>query len=183
MTAQDERGDVLDRDGQLARDECPEARRVEEAGHADHPLGREAGLLPRQLHHRVERVRHENQDRVLRAPDDLLDDAPDDLRVLEEQVVAGHPRLPGEARGDHDDVRVRGLIVAVGPGQPRVVAVDRSCLGEVERLALRHALDDVHKHDVAQLLLDHVLRHGGADVSGADDGDLGARSHQSLAMS
>ena len=65
------------------------------------------------------------------------------------------------------------VVVAVGSGQRGVIAVDRPGLQQVERLALRNALDDVDQHDVAELLLDDVLRHGGADVAGAHDGDLG----------
>ena len=43
----------------------------------------------------------------------------------------------------------------------------------VERLALRHALDHVDHHDGAgEVLLGQALGRGGADVAGADDGDL-----------
>src|SRR5438034_724859 len=43
--------------------------------------------------------------------------------------------------------------------------------------ALRDTLDDVHQHDVAQLLLHRVLGDGGADVARAHHGDLGTRAH------
>ena len=60
--------------------------------------------------------------------------------------------------------------------------MNRPGLGQVQRLSLRNPLDDIHQHDVAQLLLDRVLGDGGADIAGADDGDLGPRRHQSFAM-
>jgi hypothetical protein len=59
--------------------------------------------------------------------------------------------------------------------------VNGSGLGQVESLALRDALDHVHQDHVAQFLLDGVLGDGGADVTGADDRDLGSR-HQSVSM-
>ncbi len=54
--------------------------------------------------------------------------------------------------------------------------MDRAGLGQVEGLALGNPLDHVDQDHVAQLLLDHVLGDGGADVAGADDRDLGARA-------
>jgi hypothetical protein len=108
-----------------------------------------------------------NPDRITRAGDDLLDDAADDLGVLEEQIVPGHPGLAREARGDHDDVGVGGLVVAVGADEGRVVSMNGTGLRQIERLALRDALDHGDQHDVAQFLLDCILGDGGADVAGA----------------
>ena len=65
-----------------------------------------------------------------------------------------------------------GVGVVVGAGDPRVVADDRRRLGEVEALALRQPLDDVDEHDVGEAGLGDALRGRGADVAGADDGDL-----------
>ena len=68
--------------------------------------------LQRDVAHRVERVRDDDQDRVGRVLRGLLDDRLDDPRVLREEVVAAHPGLAGEARRDDDDV---------GAGRVRVV--------------------------------------------------------------
>ena len=62
--------------------------------------------------------------------------------------------------------------VVVAAGDPRVVPHDRRRLGEVEALALRQPLDDVDEHDVGETRLRDALRGRGADVPGADDGDL-----------
>src|SRR5881409_2603140 len=127
----------------------------------------------------------EDEDRVARAPCHLLDDRADDLGVLEQEVVARHARLARNAGGDDDHVGVGRLLVAVRADQRRVEPVHRPGLSQVERLALRDALDHIHQHDVAELLLHRVLGDGRADVAGADDGDLRSR-HQnptSLAMS
>src|SRR5207237_1505501 len=111
---------------------------------------------------------------------DLLDHRADDLGVLEQQVIARHAGLAREPGRDDDDVRARRLLVAVAAHQRRVVPVDGPGLGEVERLALRDTLDDVHQHDVTQLLLHRVLGDGGADVASAHHGDLGTRHSRSL---
>src|SRR5205814_6391794 len=84
------------------------------------------------------------------------------------------PGLARHARRDDHDVGVGGLVVAVGPGERAVVAVDGPGLGQVQGLAVRDPLEDVHEDDVAQFLLDGVLGDGGADIAGADHADLGA---------
>ena len=78
--------------------------------------------------------------------------------------------MPGR---DHEDLGAGRLVVAVGADHPGVEALDRAGLPLVERLALRHALDDVDHHDGAgEVLLGQPLRGGGAHVACADDGDL-----------
>ena len=82
--------------------------------------------------------------------------------------------MPGwRARpGGHDDDVGAGRVgVVVRPAHAHVVADDRRGLGEVERLALRQALDDVDEHDVGEPGLRDALGGGGADVPCADDGD------------
>ena len=101
-----------------------------------------------------------------------LDDGPDDAGVLGQQVVPAHPRLAGQARGHDDDVGAGGVGVVVRADDPGVVADDRRRLGEVEALALRQPLDDVDEDDVGQPGLGDALGGRGADVAGADDGDL-----------
>src|SRR6185436_12753797 len=72
-------------------------------------------------------------------------------------------------------------VVAVGADQRRVESMNRARLREVERFALRDALDHIHEDDVAQLLLHRVLGDRRADVAGTDDGDLRS-CHQSFTM-
>ena len=101
-----------------------------------------------------------------------VDDRPDDARVLREQVVAAHPGLAGEARGDDDDVAARGVGVVVRADHPGVVPDDRRRLGQVEALALGQALDDVDEDDVGEPRFGDPLGGRRADVAGADDRDL-----------
>ena len=160
------------RHAELLGDERPEPGRVEHAGHAEDALAREAGGRHRHVAHRVERVRDDDEDRVRRRAPPPTHDGTDDPGVLGQQVVAAHPRLPGEAGRDDDDVAARGVGIVVRAEDPGVVAHDRGRLGEIETLALRQALDDVDQDDVREAGLGDPLGGGRADVPGADDGDL-----------
>ena len=53
-----------------------------------------------------------------------------------------------------------------------VEVVDRPGLGDVERLALGNAFDDVEQDDVAELAHRREVSEGSADHSGADQRDL-----------
>ncbi len=173
MAAEDEGVGVLDRHAELLGDERPEPGRVEDAGHPEDALAREARTPACATWHIASSgLVTMIEDRVRRVLRGLLDDRPDDPGVLGEQVVAAHPRLAGEAGGDDDDVRAGGVGVVVRAGDPGVVADDRRRLGEVEALALRQPLDDVDQDDVGEAGLGDPLGGGGADVAGADDGDL-----------
>ena len=57
----------------------------------------------------------------------------------------------------------------------RVEALDRAGLGDIERLALRHAVDDVEQDDVAEFLERGQMGQRAADLAGADQSNLLAR--------
>ena len=130
------------------------------------------GDVLRDVAHRVERVRDDDQDRVGARGDDLLGDGPDDLLVRRDEVVAAHPRLARQPGRDHDDLRAGRLLVAVRAGDVRLVAEHRRGLVDVEGLALRKAFLDVDEHDVRVVATRDLLRAGRADVAGSDDSDL-----------
>ena len=56
MTAQHKAGDVFDRNLKFIGEEMAEARRVQNAGHADDHMVWEAGKLAQRPYHRIERV-------------------------------------------------------------------------------------------------------------------------------
>ena len=62
------------------------------------------------------------------------------------------------------------------PDDRGVEALDRPRLEQVERLALRHALDDVEEHDVAEALEQRQVRQRAADHAGTDHRDLASSS-------
>jgi hypothetical protein len=76
------------------------------------------------------------------------------------------------AGGDDHHVGALDRGVVVGAGDIGVVALDRGALDDVERLALRHPVDDVEQHDVAELLDARQQSQRAADLPGADQRDL-----------
>src|SRR5207253_11269300 len=111
-------------------------------------------------------------DRVLRPLHDLLRHRADDGLVRRDEVVAAHARGARLARGDHDDIRALGLLVAVRPGDPWLVPDHGGRLVQVQRLALRVVRDDVDEDDVRVVGAGDLLRARRADVAGTDDRDL-----------
>ena len=85
------------------------------------------------------------------------------------------PGLRGTPAVTMHDVGAVDVGIVVGAGELGVEAVDRAGLGEIERLALRHALGDVEQHDVAQFLQAREMRQRAADLARADQRDLLAR--------
>ena len=98
-----------------------------------------------------------------------------DLEVDAEQVVAAHARLAGNAGGDDDDVGAGDRRIVARAGQSRVDALNRGRFRQIQRLALRHAVDDVEKDDVAQLFHRRQERQRPADLAGPDQSYLLAR--------
>ena len=98
-----------------------------------------------------------------------------DLQVDAEQIVAAHAGLARHAGGDDDDVGARDVGVGTRARQFGVEAVDRRGFGEIERLALRHAVDDVEQDDVAEFLQRGQMGQRSADLARADQRYLFAR--------
>ena len=174
MAAEDEGGDVLDRDLELVGDEVAEAGGIEHAGHADHHVARQAAELLQRPDHRVERVGDADDEGLRRV---FLDAGADLLHHLEvdlEEVVAAHAGLARHAGGDDADIGALDRLVGRGAGELGVEAEHRRGLGDVERLAVRDAFDHVEEHDVAEFLEADEKGERAADLTGADQGDLGS---------
>ena len=148
-------------------------RRVEHTGHADDPLAWESRHLLRDVTHHVERIRHDDDDRVRRGALDLLRYVPDDSRVRVEQIITRHPRFARDAGGDDHDVGAARFVVAVGPDDTRIEALDGRRLPLIQPFPLRHPLDDVdHDDSASELLLRNALRGRRAHVPGANNRNL-----------
>ena len=104
----------------------------------------------------------------------------DDLGVLGQQVVAAHAGLPGEAGGDHADVRAGGGVVVAAAGDAGVEAQHRRRLHHVQGLAGGELGGHVHHHHVGQVGLRDQLGTGGAHVAGAHHGDFVTHRRVSL---
>ncbi len=172
MAAQNEGGNVLDRDVEFLGEEMAEPGGIEHSGHSDDSAVRKAAKFAERPDHRVERIGDADDEAVGGVRLDALADRLHHLEVDPEQIVAAHPGLSGDSGGDDADVGVGDLGIILGAGQPDVIAFDRAGLGEIEALALRNALGDVDHHDVAKLLDRREMGERAADIAGADQRDL-----------
>ena len=96
------------------------------------------------------------------------------LRLMPRRSSRLIPGLRGHAGGDDADIGAREVGVGVGARERGVEAFGRAGLRDVQRLALRRAFGDVEQDDVAQFLERDEMGERAADLSGADEGDLGS---------
>ncbi|MDF9866084.1 hypothetical protein M2437_005066 [Methylorubrum pseudosasae] len=107
----------------------------------------------------------------------LLDAGADRFHHLEvdaDEIVTAHAGLARHARGHDHHVRPGDRGIVAGARILGIEAVDGSGFGDVERLALRHAVDDVEQHHVTEFLEAGEMGQRAADLSGADERDLAA---------
>ena len=97
------------------------------------------------------------------------------LEIDAKQIVAAHAWFAGDAGGDDDDVGAGDCGIVARAFQSRVDALHRRRLGQVERLALRHAVDDIEENDVAKLLQRRQKRKRPPDLAGSYQGNLFSR--------
>ncbi len=137
--------------------------------------GRQAGKLLQRPDHRVERIGDADDEGVGRVGLEAGADRFHHLEIDAEQVVAAHAGLARHAGGDDDDVGAGDGGIVARAGELGVEALDRTRFGEIERLALRDAVDDVEEDDVAEFLQRRQMRQGAADLAGSDQCNLLAR--------
>ncbi len=170
MAAEHHGGDVGHGDVELRGDEGSEAGGVEHAGHADDAVAGEAGDFERGPAHGVERIGDEDEDGIGGMFGHLGGDGADDVVVGEEQIVAAHAGLAGEAGGDDDDVGIRGGGVVVAAGDLHFIALDGAGFKKIERLALGDAVHDIDENDVGEGFTGEAQGTSGADVAGSNHG-------------
>ncbi len=139
-------------------------------------LAGQAGELLQRPHHGVERIGDADHEGVGRILLDAGADLLHDLQVDADEVVAAHAGLARHAGGDDANVGALDALVGgdAGAAEPGVVALDRRGLRKIERLALGGAFHHVAQDDIAELLEAGEERQRAADLSGADQRDLGA---------
>ena len=149
-------------------EEEAEARRVEHAGHADHLVARQPARLLQRPDHGVERVGDADDEGFRRIFAQAGADLLHDLEVDLDEIVAAHAGLARHAGGDDHHIGILQLGIFVGALEFRHIAFDRRRLGQVERLALRHAVDHVEQDDFAKLPDTGKMGKGAADLARAD---------------
>ena len=114
VAADDHAVDVVDVSARGLGQVALEAGRVQCAAHADDAVLRKSRSLQGQIGQRVHRVGNHDDDGAGRVLDDVLDHALHNAGVRADQLLAGHARLAGNARGDDHHVRIGRRLVVVG---------------------------------------------------------------------
>jgi hypothetical protein len=168
VAAEHEGGDVFDRDVELVGEEITQPRGVEHAGHADHHLPRQAGGLLQGPDHGVERIGDADDKGAgcvfAQAGAHLVHH----LEIDAEQVVAAHAGLARHPGGDDTHIGAFDRLIRVDADHAGIEALHRRRLHEVERFALRDALDDVEQHAIAELLQTDQMAERAADLASAN---------------
>ena len=165
MAAEDERGHIFNADLQFVGDKGAKARRVENAGHPDHPFAGKAAHLVCGLGHCVERIGNDDQNAIWRILDSLADHVLHNFVVCVEQVVAAHARLAWNSSSDDDDVRIGGISVVVSADDVGVALFNWHGFEQVEAFTLRDSFDDVNEDNVREFFRGDPVGGGRADVS------------------
>ena len=97
------------------------------------------------------------------------------FQIDAQQIVAAHAGLARHTGGDDADIGPGDVLVVLRAFQAHVATDHRGRLGDVERLALGQAFDDVEQDDVAQLLPGADVGQRAPDHARSDEGDLRAR--------
>ena len=149
MLAENHRADLRGREFDRVGDERAKARGIEHRAEADHLRLRQAGVFPGEIGEDVDRVRHDEDDRVLLDARALeaRDDAAEKRDVAVDQIEPRFVRLPAQAGGDADDVGIRAVCVIAGANH--LVRAKGRAVQEVERLAFRRRLIGVEDEDFA----------------------------------
>ena len=168
MAAKHHRRHVLGAHVELLGEEEAEPRRIEDAGHADHLVARQPARLLQRPDHGVERVGDADDEGFRRVFAQARANLLHDLEVDLEEIVAAHAGFPRHAGGDDHHIGVLDLGIFVGALDFRAVFLDRRGLRQVERLALRHAVDHVEQHDFAEVPEARKMSERAADLACAD---------------
>ena len=172
MAAKNKGGDILDRNLELFSEKIAETGRIQNARHADDAGRRQAGRLLQHTDHDVERIGDADHKGIWAVVADAGANLLHDLGVDANQVVAAHAGLAGDTGGDDDNIAAGKRPIAVRAFDDGVEPLDRACLRDIERLALRDALGNVEKGDVTKLLEAGEERQGASDIAGADERNL-----------
>ncbi len=105
-----------------------------------------------------------------------------DLRIDADQIIAAHARFARNTGGDDDHIRPFQVRIVIGARHFCIKPFNRGGLCDVQRLALRHAVNNVENNNVTQLLQTSQKRQGSANISRANQRNL-VPCHEFTALS
>ena len=150
MAAEDKGGDVFGGNLEFFGQEKAKARRIENAGHADHLVVGQSRGVAQHHNHDIQRIGDADDEGFRAVGLNAFADRLHDFGIDAQQVVAAHARLAGDSGGDDDHVSAADGAIAFGPLNAGVEAFDGRRLRNIQGLALRSSADDIEQDDVAQ---------------------------------
>ncbi len=96
----------------------------------------------------------------------------DDGHILGQQIIAGHPGLAGQARGNDHHIGVGRILVIIGAGHPVIKPFHRSALQQIQGLALGNPLRHIEKNHITKILGSCPVRCRCSHISCPDNRNL-----------
>ena len=152
MSAEYERRDILHTDLEFIGEKMAEARAIEHARHAADHVMWQARKFAQCPNHRIERVGDADDKCAGRVGSDTFADGLHDFQIDAQKIITAHAWFACDACCHDDNVSASNIGVIVAAFQIDVKAFDGGALRKVERLALRHAFNNVKQDDIAQFL-------------------------------
>ncbi len=174
MPAQNEGGDILHRDIEFDAEEVAETGRIQHAGHAADLVCRQPREFLQRPDHRIERVGDADDERVGGMGGDAFAHRFHDLEVDPQEIIAAHAGFARDACGDDADIGPRDIGIGLRAPERGVEPFGRAGFRDIESLALGGAFGDVEQDDIAQFLERGEMGERAADLSGADQRNLGS---------
>src|SRR5262249_58517960 len=122
----------------------------------------------------VELIGNVDHERIGTVRFDVVGHVPHDLEIHVQQVLAAHPGLSGDARGDDQEIRTSEVFPVDRADHPAIVTIHGGELVDVQRLALDQALHlgNVEENHIAKPFLNCEQSEVAADLPAADETDL-----------
>ena len=150
MAAQNKCSHVFHRDVKFFRQEMAKTRAVQNACHAAHPFMRQARKFAQGPNHRVQWVGDTDHKSVGRMIADAFANRFHDLEVDPQKIIAAHARLTRNTCGHNAYISARNISVIIRALKLGIEFFRRPRFGDIKSFALRGALGDIKKDNVAQ---------------------------------
>ena len=172
MAAENHRIDIAHADTEFLGEEAPEARAVENTGHAHDFVFGETKFDTGEIRHYIERVADDDDNGIRCIGFDCVRDATNDTGVNLQQIVTTHAGLAGNAAGNDNNITAFDVGGIIGAGDLGIETFEHGGFHHVECLALRQTFDDVNHRDIGDFFFGNPLCGGGADKAGTEDSNF-----------
>ena len=172
MSAKNKSGHIFNRHIKFFRQEQAEACRVKNTSHANNLVGRQARCLLQNTNHHIKRVGDTNHKSIRTMILDASTNLMHHLGVDTNQIVAAHAWLARHTSGHNHHITSSQRGIIIGTRRICVKTLNRACLRNIKRLALRDTFGNIKKHHIAKLFQPSQKRQSTADITSANKRDF-----------